>query len=295
MTIQDYITRLQLRASSQLQNRLAKPGIADWLESAVQYAVNNGGKRIRPVLAYASAEAVGGSLQDADDSACAIELIHAYSLVHDDLPSMDDDQLRRGKPTCHIQFDEATAILAGDALQTLAFSCLASPSGSTRDPSLSLAMIELLAEAAGWQGMVAGQSLDIEGTGKSHEESALARMHRLKTGALIRASVLLGAMSTGNMTEESRICLDTFADRIGLAFQVRDDILDVEGETEVLGKQQGKDQDMNKSTYPALLGMDGARARLQSLFEEGLQALEPLGDKGNNLTGIASYIIERKY
>lgn len=295
MTTEAYISTLQERASAMLQHRLVGPEIAGRLEAAVQYAVNNGGKRIRPVLAYASAEAVGGNLGDADDCACAVELIHAYSLVHDDLPAMDDDALRRGQPTCHIQFDEATAILAGDALQALAFECLAGSSDRTTDASQKLEMIRVLATAAGWQGMVGGQSLDMEGAGNCPREEDLVKIHRLKTGALITASVKLGAMSTGRATQEELSCLEVFASCMGLAFQIKDDILDVEGDTQTLGKQQGKDQDLNKCTYPALLGLDEARNRLKTLFDEGLAALSPMGGRADNLIGIARYIVERQY
>jgi geranylgeranyl pyrophosphate synthase len=295
METTDYIKALQDRASSALKNRLHASGVASRLESAVHYAVHNGGKRIRPVLAYASAEAVGGALEDADNCACAVELIHAYSLIHDDLPAMDDDALRRGQPTCHIKFDEATAILAGDALQSLAYELLTDTGGRMPEPSVSLKMISTLAVASGWKGMVGGQSLDIEGAGKIKDEQELALMHRLKTGALINASVRLGALSTGLASDQQLQCLETFSSCMGLAFQIRDDILDVEGDTETLGKQQGKDQTMNKPTYPSILGIDGARQRMQSLFEEGTVALDSFGDKASTLMGIARYIIDRQH
>ena len=261
--------------------------------NAIHYAVHGGGKRIRPLLCYASAEAVGGTLDKADDCACAVELIHAYSLVHDDLPAMDNDELRRGQPTSHIKFDEATAILAGDALQSLAFELLAN--AGKIDPSSSLEMIRILSEAAGWKGMVAGQSLDIESAGKIKNEEDLALMHRLKTGALITASVKMGAISTGLASTTSLAQLETFATCMGLAFQIKDDILDVEGETEVLGKQQGQDQSLNKPTYPAILGLEEARKRMLALFEEGTQALDSFGMNAEKLKGIASYIIERRH
>lgn len=292
MLTPDYIGHLQQRASAALLECLQKPGLSARLEEAVLYAVHNGGKRIRPVLAYAGAEAVGGTLDDADTCACAVELIHAYSLVHDDLPAMDNDDLRRGLPTCHVRFDEATAILAGDALQALAFELLATDAGK---PATSLAMIATLAKAAGWAGMVGGQSLDIDGAGSLKSEQDLALMHGLKTGALIRASVLLGAQSTGRASGAQLASLDTFARCIGLAFQVKDDILDVEGDTEVLGKQQGKDQARDKPTYAALLGVAGARAKMQSLLEEGNAALADFGASAAGLKGVAAYIIERSH
>ncbi len=287
-----YIKSLQDRASAELRQRLAVPGIAPALEEAMQYAVHNGGKRIRPVLAYAAAEAVGGALADADSCACAVELIHAYSLVHDDLPAMDDDALRRGQPTCHIRFGQATAILAGDALQSLAFEVLSQPSGKAQDIA---AMVSTLAHAAGWQGMVAGQSIDIDAAGTAKDENELARMHRLKTGALINASVRLGALSTGRATPEQLRSLETYAGCIGLAFQVKDDILDVEGDTAVLGKQQGKDLSLNKPTYTSLLGLEAAHQRLQALYEEGVGALSMFGADADRLKAIAAYIIDRKH
>ena len=295
METPDYIKALQERASSTLKNRLQASGVAPRLEEAVRYAVHNGGKRIRPVLAYASAEAVGGDLEDADNSACAVELIHAYSLVHDDLPAMDDDDLRRGQPTSHIKFDEATAILAGDALQSLAYELLVDTNSNMPEPSTALEMISTLATASGWKGMVGGQSLDIDGAGKVKDENELALMHRLKTGALINASVRLGALSTGLASDQQLQSLETFSSCMGLAFQIRDDILDVEGDTETLGKQQGKDQTMNKPTYPSILGMDGAVQRMNSLLEEGTLALEGFDGKASNLVGIAHYIIGRQH
>jgi len=290
----DYILKLQQRASTTLQTCLENPALADRLEKAIHYAVNNGGKRIRPVLAYASAEAVGGSLDDADNCACAVELIHTYSLIHDDLPAMDDDELRRGSPTCHIMFDEATAILAGDALQSMAFELLANSKEGAVGPEVALQMVATLAEAAGWRGMVAGQAIDIEGAGIKMSEETLAKMHGLKTGVLINASVRLGAMSSGSATVEQLANLQRFATSIGLAFQVKDDILDVEGDTTTLGKQQGKDQSQDKATYPAILGLKGAKQRLVSLLDESLAALEPFGEHGEKLAGIARYIIERE-
>jgi len=293
MNTPEYIKSLQDRASAVLESRLNFTGHSERLVNAIHYAVHGAGKRIRPLLCYASAEAVGGTLDKADDCACAVELIHAYSLVHDDLPAMDNDELRRGQPTSHIKFDEATAILAGDALQSLAFELLAN--AGKIDPSSSLEMIRILSEAAGWKGMVAGQSLDIESAGKIKNEEDLALMHRLKTGALITASVKMGAISTGLASTTSLAQLEIFANCMGLAFQIKDDILDVEGETEVLGKHQGQDQSLNKPTYPAILGLEEARKRMLALFEEGTQALDSFGMNAEKLKGIASYIIERRH
>jgi len=293
MNTSEYIKSLQDRASAVLEARLNFKGHSDRLVDAIHHAVHGGGKRIRPLLCYASAQAVGGTLNQADNCACAVELMHAYSLVHDDLPAMDNDELRRGQPTSHIKFDEATAILAGDALQSLAFELLAN--AEDIDPSSSLEMIRILSEAAGWKGMVAGQCLDIESAGKIKNEEDLALMHRLKTGALITASVKMGAISTGLASTKSLAQLEIFANCMGLAFQIKDDILDVEGETEVLGKQQGQDQSLNKPTYPAILGLEEARGRMLALFEEGTQALDSFGMNAEKLKGIASYIIERRH
>jgi len=293
MNTPDYIKSLQERASGVLESRLNFQGHSDRLVEAIHYAVHSGGKRIRPLLCYASAEAVGGVLNKADNCACAVELIHAYSLVHDDLPAMDNDELRRGLPTSHIKFDEATAILAGDALQSLAFELLANAENG--DPANNLQMVRILSQAAGWKGMVAGQCLDIESAGKIKREEDLALMHRLKTGALITASVKMGAISTGLASVTELEQLETFADCMGLAFQIKDDILDVEGETQVLGKQQGKDQNLDKATYPAILGLEEARKRMFELFEEGTRALASFGKEAEKLKGIASYIIERRH
>ena len=295
MPYKDKINTYTLRVNEMLEQSLPSAELPPrQLHEAMRYSVLGGGKRVRPLLVYATGEALGIESSILDAPAAAIELMHAFSLVHDDLPAMDDDDLRRGQPTVHIKFDEATAILAGDALQTLAFEILAHPE-ENRDPALSLEMIETLAQASGWHGMVGGQSLDIEGAGKHIKEDDLILMHRLKTGALINASVKLGAISTGLASKDTLDSLEKFAECIGLAFQIKDDILDVEGVTEVLGKQQGKDQTLNKPTYPSILGMEGARTRMQALFDEGTQALSIFGKDAEKLQGIASFIIERKH
>ncbi|WP_421867160.1 (2E,6E)-farnesyl diphosphate synthase [Motiliproteus sp.] len=263
------------------------------LLDAMRYSLFNGGKRIRPVLVYAACEALGGDLNHADQAAAAVECIHAYSLIHDDLPAMDDDELRRGKPTCHIAFDEATAILAGDALQSLAFELLAN------DPTLAaenrLAMLLGLSRASGASGMVAGQALDMDAEQRTLTLAQLERVHNLKTGALINAAVELGARASGNADPQTLAALAQYSNAIGLAFQVQDDILDIESDTETLGKTQGADLARSKSTYPALLGLEGAHAMAQKLHQLALDALQPLPQNTELLRLIANYIISRDH
>ena len=259
------------------------------LYAAMRYSVINGGKRIRPLLVYAACEAFGGSQEQADAAACAVELIHAYSLVHDDLPCMDDDDLRRGQPTCHRQFDEATALLAGDALQALAFRAL---SGSSLSPATQAAQTAALASAA--FDMVIGQQLDLAAEGRHLDLAPLENVHRHKTGALIRSAVAMGALAA-QATPEQLAALDRYADRLGLAFQVHDDVLDVIGDTAVLGKQAGADQLHDKSTYPALLGLEAAQALALQLTEEALAALAPLGVNANPLRELARFLLARDH
>lgn len=281
------------RAEQALQQLLARRGVPTRLADAMRYAVLGGGKRLRPLLAYAAAEAVGGAADaNADIAACAVECIHAYSLIHDDLPAMDDDDLRRGQPTCHVQFDEATAILAGDALQALAFEALAA--AADVPAQIRLLMVRELAQASGWQGMVAGQALDIEATGSLPVESSLSHMHGLKTGALIRASVLLGALATGLATFDQLDALRRFATLAGLAFQIRDDILDVEAPTAATGKQQGKDARLNKATYVSVLGLDGARQRLTQVAAEADIALAGFDARALRLRQLCRYLVDRQ-
>jgi farnesyl diphosphate synthase len=244
------------------------------------------------VLVYATGQALGVSPGELDGPACAVELIHAYSLIHDDLPAMDDDDLRRGKPTCHRAFDEATAILAGDALQALAFYILAHDPAMPDNPTARLAMIEHLALASGSRGMAGGQAIDLASEGQQLDLAELENMHIHKTGALIRASVRLGALSATPGAEQLD-ALDHYAKCIGLAFQIRDDILDIEGDTETLGKQQGADIARNKSTYPALLGLDEARQHARELHEEAVGRLALFGDEADPLRWLSAYIVER--
>jgi len=264
--------------------------------AAMRHGALLGGKRLRPFLVYTTGQMFGVSLNNLDVPAAAVECIHAYSLIHDDLPAMDDDDLRRGQPTCHIKFGEASAILAGDALQSLAFSILADadmPDVALRD---RLAMVSELATASGAAGMCGGQSLDLEAEGRQIDLPALELIHRHKTGALIRAAVRLGALAAGEPGRAALPQLDRYAAAIGLAFQVQDDILDVVGETEKIGKRQGADQQHGKSTYPALLGLDSAKAKAWDLYQEALAALDTLAAQSYNtapLRALASFIIER--
>ncbi|MDR5903815.1 farnesyl diphosphate synthase [Franzmannia qiaohouensis] len=268
----------------------ARPSVEPRLEAAMRYAVLGGGKRLRPVLVYAAGRALGAADAELDAPAVAIELIHAYSLAHDDLPAMDDDDLRRGQPTLHKAFDEATAILAGDALQTLAFEVLA----GTRHARLA-ALVATLASAAGRQGMVAGQALDLAAVGGQPDVAALAHMHRHKTGALISAALRLGGVIAVAEDDPRLAALAAYGDAIGLAFQIHDDVLDVIGDTQVLGKTSGADAARDKPTYPSLLGLDGARAKADGLLDDALAALAPLGERGSVLAELARYMIERDH
>ena len=292
--MQQQLASAQQRIEEQLLSALASLKLADQrLADAMQYGLLNGGKRLRPFLAYATAEALGGEWQQADAAACALEMVHSYSLVHDDLPAMDDDDLRRGKPTCHVAFDEATAILAGDGLLTAAFEVLAG--APTSDPQ-RLTLIRLLAQSAGGAGMVAGQAIDLNHVGKSMTLAELENMHRHKTGALILAAVEMGAYSvSATLDDKIAAALRTYAEAIGLAFQVQDDILDIESDTETLGKAQGADVALNKPTYPALLGLDGAKQKARELVEQAQQALEALPGDSSTLAALAQYIIERDH
>lgn len=288
----DFLGAWQQRCEQALQRQFAcLPTVSPRLHEAMRYSLLGKGKRIRPVLAYAGAAAVADLTPAVDAVASAVECIHAYSLVHDDLPAMDDDDLRRGQPTCHIAFDEATAILAGDALHSLAFQILAQI--ELRDPRNSLALVARLAEAAGGSGMVAGQALDLEAVARQLELPALEQMHRCKTGALIRASVAMGALATGSASEGQLAALDRYGECIGLAFQVQDDILDVAGTTAQMGKQQGADAVRGKPTYVSLLGLAEARRKAQELHGAALEALEDFDSRADPLRRLSSYIVER--
>ena len=294
MTLQTLLTPYLARAESALAHWIPEATKQPMrLHTAMRYCALEGGKRVRPCLVYTTGHALGVPLEQLDGPACAVELIHVYSLIHDDLPAMDNDDLRRGKLTCHKEFDEATAVLAGDALQSLAFYVLAHDPHMLADASTRLAMVETLALASGSRGMAGGQALDILAEGQDLNLSELENVHIHKTGALIRASVRLATLCKPGLDESVRTALDHYAKCIGLAFQIQDDILDVEGETEVLGKRQGADQARNKPTYPALLGITEAKARARNLIDEALTSLHPLATQADELRAIAHYVVER--
>jgi geranylgeranyl pyrophosphate synthase len=281
------------QVDAQLEQILpAATGPGAELFEAMRYSVFNGGKRMRPALCFAAAEAVSASDSNTTRVAAAVEMIHAYSLIHDDLPAMDDDDLRRGVPTCHIKFDEATAILAGDALQSLAFKQL---SELGLPASVSLQLVALLADLGGCNGMVTGQAVDLASTGKQLTADELTYMHNHKTGALIEASILMGAMATNQVSDEQLEALKKYARAIGLAFQIQDDILDVESSTEQLGKSQGSDSDNNKATYTSILGIEKARSEAERLYQQSLEALSLFGDSAQSLRSLAQFIVHRSF
>jgi farnesyl diphosphate synthase len=286
---------VQARTEEALERVLPVEAIApSKLHGAMRYVTLGGGKRVRPMLAFAAGEAVGADAVRVEAAACAVELIHVYSLTHDDLPCMDDDDLRRGKPTCHRQFDEATALLVGDALQSLAFDVLADP-GLGLDPVVQVEMLAILARAAGSRGMCGGQAVDLDSTGRHLDLAELEFMHIHKTGALIQAAVLLGALASGSLAGEQRRRLQHYARCAGLAFQVMDDVLDAEADTATLGKTAGKDAAQGKATYLSLMSAREARAYAQELMAEALDALTPFGTRGARLADIARFIVERRY
>ncbi|MCP3673530.1 MAG: (2E,6E)-farnesyl diphosphate synthase [Gammaproteobacteria bacterium] len=265
------------------------------LHQAMRYAILDAGKRLRPLLVYSCGEVFGANENDLDAAAAAVECIHVYSLIHDDLPAMDDDDLRRGKATCHIQYDEATAILAGDALQTLAFDILINHPLSNSAEVFRLDMLKELSFASGSLGMGGGQMLDLQATNKKLQLEELKTMHKMKTGALIKASISLGLHCSGIDDKTTIESMTNYGELIGLAFQVKDDILDIEGDTEVIGKPTGSDTAANKSTFPALMGLDSAKSYAQQLVSEALQALRPLSYNMERLQQLATYIIERHH
>ena len=276
-----------------LLDAAAAGGAPHRLIEAMRLGALGGGKRLRPFLAMECAFLFGVAAEAALETAAALECVHCYSLVHDDLPAMDDDDLRRGRPTCHRQFDEATAILAGDALQALAFESLLSKGAAQLPSDCRLAMVEVLAHASGSRGMAGGQALDLAAVGKKLTLEELENMHKHKTGALICASVKLGLLASGSDDDELDQRLERYATCIGLAFQVQDDILDIEGATEVIGKPQGSDADRDKPTYPNLLGMAEAKATARRLCEAAIDSLAPLGARGQTLAMIADFIVKR--
>ena len=290
------IEQYQLRINQYLANKLNQLTVNDEnLLAAMRYGLLIGGKRMRPYLAYITGEALGANLNDIDGIAAALECIHAYSLLHDDLPAMDNDDLRRGKPTCHKAFDEATAILAGDSLQTLAFDILANHDFTQAIAAKRITLIQQLVNASGYQGMCGGQALDLSATGKTIELSELETLHSLKTGALLQASVLMAAECSPKATPTDKANLTNFAQYVGLAYQVRDDIIDITSSEEELGKPKGSDIAANKSTYPALLGLQGAQEKAQDLYQQSLQALSTLPYNSRALSDFATFIIERTH
>jgi geranylgeranyl pyrophosphate synthase len=288
------LVRWQQRVERELDACLPPAtAIPQRLHAAQRYSVLGAGKRIRPALVYATAETLGMPLERVDGPACAVELIHCYSLIHDDLPAMDDDDLRRGRPTCHRQFDEATAILAGDSLQVLAFQWLATHPGLGDDAAVRVQIMGTLASASGTAGMAGGQALDLAAEGGSLSLADLERLHALKTGALIRASVQMAAHCADWLTPAQMLSLTTFGERVGLAFQVQDDILDIEGDVEVIGKPPGSDQARGMPTYPALVGLDAARARVRTLHAEASTALAAHGWAASPLAALADWLLTR--
>lgn len=292
--LEDWMQTHQAQIEIVLDKRLTS---ADQLTStrlleAMRYATLGGGKRLRALLVYATGQALGATNRAMDAAAAAVEMIHAYSLVHDDMPVMDDDDLRRGRPTCHKAYDEATALLVGDALQSMAFESLCDSALTSEQQS---AMVKRLAQASGVFGMAGGQAVDLESVGKKLDLNALQSMHKLKTGALIRASVVLGALSAEQCDEETLLHLERYADCIGLAFQVQDDVLDVIADTETLGKTQGADIALNKPTYPALLGLEKAQQKAVALIEKALGQLAELPFNTEALGALAQFVVKRSH
>lgn len=291
---ESFLETSRARVDAELDGRIAAAGeTSDRLQQAMRYGVLGGGKRIRPALCLAAAKAIGQPTESALVPACALELVHAYSLIHDDLPAMDNDELRRGRPTAHIAFDEATAILAGDALQAMAFGWLADAPGL--DDTTRIAMVRELAHASGYRGMVGGQAIDLASVGKALTIAELESMHRHKTGALIEASVRLGAMTATQVSDRQLEDLSCYARALGLAFQVQDDLLDIEGDTAVIGKPQGSDLARGKPTFPSLLGIQGARDHLSQLKKLALQSLAGFGAEADPLRAIADYVVARTH
>lgn len=290
------LDRWQQRIEQYLDQQLAQSAEdCGALQQAMRYSTLGAGKRLRPVLVYATAEAIGLPLEQADPIAAAIEMVHAYSLIHDDLPAMDDDDLRRGRPTCHIEYGDATAILAGDALQALAFEVLTTSTG-TQQPEITVALISALAKAAGSKGMAGGQQLDLDAEQPEAitDLAGLERIHRLKTGALIVACTTMPAIAAG-LDQQQTEQLRRFAAQIGLAFQVHDDVLDITADTATLGKPQGADQARGKATYPSLIGLEAAEQLAYSLRDEALTAIAAFGDSATSLRDLANHMVERNH
>lgn len=296
VTFEQTLRNYQLRVEATLDNRLPPADVVPQrLHQAMRYASLDGGKRVRAALVYATGQTLDLDEARLDGAACAVELIHAYSLVHDDLPAMDNDDLRRGKPTCHRAYDEATALLVGDALQSLAFEVLATDQHLRVSPQRRVQMLQTLAVASGSRGMAGGQAIDLAAVGKRPTLAALELMHRLKTGALISGAVMLGALACERVGDEVTGHLSDYASHIGLAFQVIDDLLDEEANTATLGKTTGADRASDKPTYPALMGLDGARAEAHKLRQQAHSCLAGLNCDTSLLQGLADFIINRGY
>jgi farnesyl diphosphate synthase len=287
-----WMRQVQSQMEEALATYLPDPVLAPRrLHEAMRYATLGGGKRVRPLLVFAAGALFDAERATLERAGAAVEFIHAYSLVHDDLPCMDDDALRRGKPTVHVEYDEATALLVGDALQAQAFVVLA---GGDADPAARLAMLSCLAQASGSLGMCGGQAIDLDSVGLKLNREQLEQMHRMKTGALLRASVLLGAMAGKTLAAEEVKALHAYSDAVGLAFQVVDDILDATADSATLGKTAGKDAADNKPTYVSILGLDASRTLAESLRGDAHAAVQAFGDKANRLRELADLIVERK-
>jgi farnesyl diphosphate synthase len=286
----------QARMESALASRLPGPEVVpSRLHEAMRYSVLGGGKRIRPALVFAAARAVGRSEEEVEGAACAVELIHVYSLVHDDLPAMDDDDLRRGRPTVHKAYDEATGVLVGDALQTLAFHVLSRDPALPASPATRLKLVELLADASGSFGMAGGQAIDLEAQGRQLNLAQVEEMHSRKTGALIRVSVMMAAACASSLDSKVHEALAGFAAPIGLAFQIQDDLLDVLGDVTTLGKATGADSERSKPTHPAIIGIEASQERVRLLHSQALEALAPLGARADLLRSLADWLLARHY
>jgi geranylgeranyl pyrophosphate synthase len=295
-TFAGQLTAWQARIEQALAERLpAVDAEPVRLHAAMRYSVLGGGKRVRPMLLFSAARAVGLSEAEVEGAACAIEIVHVYSLVHDDLPAMDDDDLRRGRPTCHKAYDEGTAVLVGDALQSLAFQLLASDPSLPASPAIRIRLIDLLAEASGTNGMAGGQALDLEAQGRRLPIADVATMYQRKTGALIRASVLMAAACAPALAPRLSKALAAFAAPIGLAFQIQDDLLDVLGATATVGKTTGADHARGKPTYPAVIGVEASQQRVRELHTEASEALQPFGSSADALRELADWLLVRSY
>ena len=289
-----WLTATQAQAEAAVERYLPTTSTGqDTLHEAMSYVSVGGGKRFRPLLVAAAARLGAAEAEALSQAMAAIEYVHVYSLVHDDMPEMDNDSLRRGKPTCHVQYDQATALLVGDALQTLAFDVLSRP--VNLPAAQQLQRVQVLARASGSEGMAGGQGIDLANVGKDLSLAQLQHMHGLKTGALIRAAVALGGLSCSDVSDGLLADLDVYADKLGLAFQVIDDVLDCEQDTATLGKTAGKDEEANKPTYVKLLGLEGARTQATSLAEEAKTAVATYGDAAAALLGLADYVIKRNH